>query len=156
MKRPYFPLFVDISNEKILIIGGGSIATRRAGTLSLFAEDITVIAPVVTKAVLKLEEEGKLKCIRREYQEGDIEGAGIVLAATNNKELNVRIAQACKREEQRSGKRVLFNTADNKEFCDFYFPSVIKREEIVVGINSSGRAPYKVKKVREKLEKELE
>lgn len=156
MERPYFPLFIDISKKKILIVGGGSIAARRAETLAHFAGDITVVAPEITEAVRKLEREGKLKCIRRAYQDEDIDGADMVLAATNNRELNARILETCKKEEQRNGKKILFNTADNKGLCDFYFPSVIQREELVIGINSGGQSPRKVKAVRERLEKELQ
>lgn len=156
MERPHFPLFIDISDKKILIVGGGSIAARRAETLALFAGDITVIAPEITEAVLKLEKEEKLTCVCRAYRDEDIDGADIVLAATDNRELNARILETCKKEEQRNGKKILFNTADNKGLCDFYFPSVIQREELVIGINSGGRSPRKVKAVRERLEKELQ
>ena len=76
----------------------------------------------------------------------------MVLAATDDKELNQKIAQECRKKETESGKRILLSVASDRELCDFYFPSVIKQDDIVVGINSGGKDPGKVKRVREKIE----
>jgi siroheme synthase-like protein len=92
----------------------------------------------------------------REYEKGDIAGADMVLAATDDRQLNHSIADECRVLEREKGRRILFNTADDKDLCDFYFPSVITRDDIVIGINSGGRSPGKVKQVREKLEEKLD
>lgn len=152
MEKAYFPMFVDISEMKIIVVGGGMIATRRIKTLLQFASDITVIAPDVTDSLKLLETEGKICLLHREYQEGDILDADMVLAATDDKELNQKIAQECRKKEPESGKRILLSVASDRELCDFYFPSVIKQDDIVVGINSGGKDPGKVKRVREKIE----
>ena len=121
MEKAYFPMFVDLSEKKIVIVGGGKIAARRAETLTLFASDITVIAP----------------------------------AATNNIELNHSIAGECRELERSGGRRILLSVADDRSLCDFYFPSVIQKDEIVIGINSGGSDPGKVKQFRKELEKKM-
>ena len=155
MEKAYFPMFVDISEMKIIVVGGGTIATRRIKTLLQFASDITVIAPDVTDSLKLLETEGKIFLLHREYQEGDILEADMVLAATDDKELNQKIAQECRKKELESGKRILLSVASDRELCDFYFPSVIQQDDIVVGINSAGKDPGKVKRVRQRIEEFL-
>ena len=155
MEKAYFPMFVDISEMKIIVVGGGRIATRRIKTLLQFASDITVIAPDVTDSLKLLESEGQIHYIHREYHAGDILDADMVLAATDDKELNHGIAQECREKELESGRRILLSVASDRALCDFYFPSVIKQDDIVVGINSGGKDPGKVKRVREKIEKAI-
>lgn len=155
ISKSYFPMFVDISGMKIVVIGGGKIAARRIRTLLEFASDITVIAPSVNESVKQLEAEEKIFCIHRGYQTGDIQGADMVLAATDDKLLNERIVQDCREAERQSGRKILVSAASDKSLCDFYFPSVIMQDDIVVGINSGGKDPGKVKQVRERLEKVL-
>ena len=153
MEKAYFPMFVDISEMKIIVVGGGTIATRRIKTLLQFASGITVISPDVTDSLKLLESEGQIHHIRREYQAGDIHDADMVLAATDDKALNQSIAQECRTWEQESGRRILLSVASDRALCDFYFPSVVRQDDLVVGINSGGKDPGKVKRVREKIER---
>ena len=143
----YFPLFVDISEKKILVVGAGKIAARRIAALQMFTEQIFVVAPDVCPAIDKLEKEEKVILSRREFRESDLEEKEIVLAATDNPEVNFHIWKACKK------RGILVNVSDRKELCDFYFPSIVKKEEMVIGINSSGTSPGKVKEIRKKIEK---
>ncbi|MGC4019866.1 MAG: bifunctional precorrin-2 dehydrogenase/sirohydrochlorin ferrochelatase [Muricomes sp.] len=155
MEQSYFPMFVDISKMKIIVAGGGKIAARRVKTLTQFAGNITVIAPEIAETLKELETAGEIRCLHRAYQKEDIADAHMVLAATDDKELNHSIAAQCRDIEHRSGRKIWVNVADDKSLCDFYFPSVIRRDKIVVGINSGGDNPGNVKKLRERLEKEL-
>ena len=117
----YFPMFVDISTKRILVIGGGKIAARRVRTLLKFAEHIEVTAPEIW--------------------------ADIVLTATDDRELNQKIVSACRM------RKILVNTADDKSLCDFFFPAVTEKDGVVIGMNSGGKSPKTVRKVREYLEK---
>lgn len=154
MDKAYFPLFVDISGMKVMVIGGGKVAARRVDTLIYFASNITVIAPEITESLAALNKTGRIRCVERRYKKGDVAGADMVLAATDDRQLNDSIAAECKALGQESGRKILFNAADDKNLCDFYFPSVVIKDDIVIGINSGGHNPGKVKQVREKLEKE--
>lgn len=155
MEKKYFPMFIDISDKKIIVVGGGAVAARRVETLCHFAEDIIVIALKFTESLLRLAAAGKIRCLQKPYEEGDGSCADIVLAATDKKELNRHIWEECRKAELNEGRRILVNVADDKELCDFYFPAVVRENDIVIGINSGGSNPGKVKEVRRKIEKEL-
>ena len=147
MDRPYFPMFIDIADKKILVAGGGTIALRRIRTLLKFGADIHVIAPDLCEELTQLEEEGKIKTEHREYRTGDIRGEQIVLAATDDHEVNRKIWEECR------AAGIIVNVADDKKLCDFYFPSVVMTDEAVIGINSGGADPSITKKIRRKIEK---
>ena len=140
-------MFINIADKKILVAGGGTIALRRIRTLLKFGADIHVIAPELCEELTQLEEEGKIKAEHREYRTGDIRGAQIVLAATDDHEVNRKIWEECR------AAGIIVNAADDKELCDFYFPSVVMTDEAVIGINSGGADPSITKMIRRKIEK---
>ncbi len=151
-KKKYFPMYVDISKKKIVVIGGGTIASRRVNTLLSFANYITVVAPEVTEAIKQLSREEKLVWIQSEYCIEHIKDADIVLALTDQPAVNHQIKADCQRIEKELGKRIPVSVADDKELCDFYFPSIVENEELVIGINSGGNSPSMVKRIRKKIE----
>lgn len=156
MEKAYFPIFTDISKKKILVVGGGSVAQRRVNTLLPFNSNITVIAPKITAGLILLGEEGKIRCLPKSYEQGDLEGADIVLAATDSPGLNHAVLKECREKEIEMGKSILVNVADDKRLCDFYFPSVIHKKDFTVAISSGGEAPDKVRALRKSLESTLE
>lgn len=147
MERPYFPMFIDISGKKILVVGGGSIALRRVRTLLKFGADIKVIAPELKEELTELETQGKITAERRCYGAGDTEGYEIVLAASDRPDVNCAVKNEC------SERGIPVNTADDKSLCDFYFPSVVMTDDVVIGINSGGTNPGKVKETRREIER---
>ncbi len=152
MNTRYFPLFVDISGMKILVVGGGHVAARRIRTLLAFARDITVIAPEIHPDLQLLIREKKLRLHQECYTPSALEGADLVLAATDRREVNEAVVRDCREREKKEHRRILVNTADHQAACDFYFPSVILEDEVIVALNSGGRDPGKVKQMRQDLE----
>ena len=142
----FFPLFVDISEKKIVVIGGGAIATRRVKTLLPFEPQIVVVAPEVTGELEELEKEEKITIFHREYQREDIYDAWMVLAATNDPELNNGIYSVAK------CLGALVNVASNQEKCDFHFPGVIRKDPYVIGINGSGKDHKGTAELRKQIE----
>lgn len=149
MRQPYFPLFVNIAGKKIIVAGGGKIALRRVRTLLKFGADICIISPEVCQEIAGLEKEGVIKLLYRKYQSGDVKGAFMVIAATDDADVNNLIKEECGQND------IPVNTADKKSRCDFYFPSVVLTDETVIGISSGGDDPSAVKKTRRKIEKTL-
>lgn len=123
-----FPLFVSLSDKKIIMIGGGKIATRRVKALISFTEKITVIAPEISEDLMKLS--NTISIIQREFIEEDINGAYLVFAATNNRSVNKKIGNLCRQNN------VLVNVCDNKDECDFYFPALFFDENVLGGLVS--------------------
>ena len=142
----FFPLFVDISEKKIVVIGGGAIATRRVKTLLPFEPQIVVVAPEVTGELEELEKEEKITIFHRKYQREDIYDAWMVLAATNDPELNNGIYSVAK------CLGALVNVASNQEKCDFHFPGVIRKDPYVIGINGSGKDHKGTAELRKQIE----
>ena len=152
MERSFFPMFINIADKKILVVGAGQIAVRRVQTLLRFGADVTVIAPEAREEIRELVDEEKICWIKKEFCDSDIAGAAgnhwyMVLAATDKTEVNERIVRICRK------KAILANRSDKKEECDFYFPSVTEVDGVVIGMNSGGTDPGRVKAVRQKIEK---
>lgn len=143
--KGYFPLFVDISEKKVVVVGGGTIAARRVKTLCQFTGNITVVAPQIHPDLEAMEREGNVMILRREYQREDIYDAWMVLAATDNHKLNEEIYSVAK------CLGALVNVASNQAKCDFHFPGIVKKDSYVVGINAAGQNHRGAAELRKKI-----
>ncbi len=142
----YFPLYVDLSERNILVVGGGVVGTRRARVLSEFAGQITVVSPQVTEEMRELASLDCITLLQRPFEERDLAGMDVVLAATNDAVLNQKIAEMCRE------LGIPVNVSSDRTACDFLFPSVVADGNLVIGINASGEDHRKVKETRQKLE----
>lgn len=143
----YFPFFIDIKSKKIIIIGGGRIALGKAKKLLPYEPEITVIAPLICDELLKL---AGIKITQKVFEDSDINGAFAVIAATDDKELNEHIYMLC------TQKNILVNTVDDKDKCGFIFPALIHKNDISIGISTSGKSPLFARLMREYIEEELD
>ena len=148
--KRYFPMFVDLSDKNIVVVGGGNIATRRVKTLLQFTRNITVVAPKITPDLMELGKANQVHLVIRPVKRSDFSAAYMVIAATNDRKLNDEIYRVCKEEG------IYVNVSSDREKCDFYFPGVFMQDEIVVGITASGLDHKKARKVREEIQKVLE
>ena len=148
----YFPLFVDLTKKSIIVIGAGKIAARRVKSLLPFVGDMKVIAPEISSEITEMAaaSEGALVIEQRPFESSDLDGADMVLAVTNDKELNTRIGALCKE------KKILVNVSHEKELCDFYFPGVVQKDNVVIGITASGKDHSEARKVTEQIRAMME
>lgn len=142
----YFPFFIDIKNKKIVIAGGGKVALRKAEKLLPFEPHLTVIAPVICSEISLLD---GIEIIRKPFSDEDINGAFAVIAASDDNALNAHIYELC------TEKSILINTVDDKEKCSFIFPAIVQRNDVSIGISTSGKSPLFAKIMREYIEEEL-
>ena len=147
MERPYFPMFIDLTDRKIFVAGGGRIARRRIEALVKFGADIHVAAPRVCPEIALLAGEGKIKTVLREYRPSDLDGMEFAIAATDDREVNRAVYAECRK------RGIPVNVADDKTLCDFYFPALVLTDDVVIGIGSGGENPGRVKEVRKRIEK---
>lgn len=145
----YFPMFVDIRTKKILIVGAGTIAARRAQALAGFGPDITVVAPEISERIEKLAREGRLQIRPRGYETKDCQGCWMVLAASDDAKLNARVC----REAKAAG--AIVNNASDRTQCDFHFPGLVRSGSAVIGINGGGEDHKLAKDLRIRIEKSL-
>lgn len=147
--KDYYPVFLDLKNRFCLVIGGGKVAERKVQVLIRFGARVKVVAPSFTKRLLYLEEKGKIEIVKRDYKREDLNGAFIVFAATDRKDINHEI----KKDADEMG--VLTNVVDDPEFCDFIVPSIIKKGPVTIAISTSGTLPMFSKMFKEKIDQLL-
>ncbi len=145
-RKPYFPMFVDLNDKKVMIVGAGTIAKRRIRTMIEFAGEVYVMAPEVNPELVKLESEGKIHILRKHYDREDLFGMDLVVAASNDPKVNSDIYAACK------CLGITVNVCSDKTRCDFFFPGVVRDDKVVVGISSGGADPKAARKLQGKIE----
>lgn len=143
-------MFVDLTDKRAIVVGGGKIATRRVKTLLQFTRNVTVIAPRCTPEIQELSKTGYVNLITRPVKRTDFQMAYMVIAATNDWKLNDEIYHVCKEEG------IYVNIANDKNKCDFYFPGIYMKDELVVGVTASGLDHKKAKKVRVAIQEAME
>lgn len=130
----HFPLFVSMSEKKILVFGAGQIAARRIAALLRYGAVVTAAAPQIREELRELQKQypRQLFLEERVYRVGEIqnEDADFVLAATNHKEVNAAVCRECHHKE------IPVNNASDHTQCDFYFPALVEQEQLVIGVSS--------------------
>jgi precorrin-2 dehydrogenase/sirohydrochlorin ferrochelatase len=145
----YYPVNLDIHNRKCLVVGGGSVGTRKVMTLLECGAVVTVVSSDVAEELLELAEKKMIELKRRPYESSDIDGMFLVIGATDNEELNWQINKDAEHQNK------LCNIADRPEACNFILPSIVNRGNLVIAISTSGKSPAFAKKMRQDLEKEF-
>jgi precorrin-2 dehydrogenase/sirohydrochlorin ferrochelatase len=143
----FFPMFMDMENLKVLVVGGGNIANEKLEKLVDFTKEITVIASEVSIEANTLIKEHCLTLYQRAYSKGDIQGFDIVIVATDTVDLHKAIY------EESRGSRILVNSVDNTEYCDFIFPSYVKKDDLTIAFSTGGASPAFAKHIRRHFEK---
>mgnify|MGYP002646663966 CR=1 FL=1 len=149
-RKPYFPMFVDISEKQIFVVGAGTIAKRRIRSLSQFTDHLVVIAPEVNPEMNEMEKKGQITILRKKYESSDIYEADMVIAAANDHRTNEDIYRVCKE------RGILVNVCSDKTKCDFYFPGLVRKEDVVIGVTANGTNHKKVKDIVEKIREIIE
>ena len=139
----YYPVFLDLRDRPVVVIGGGRVATRKVAGLVEAGARVRVIAPRVGP---ELEADA---IERRRYRKGDLKGAVLAFAATDDRRVN----QAVAAEARRRGIPV--NVADSVQECTFLAPARLRKGEIQIAISTSGSSPRLAAELRRKLEREL-
>lgn len=142
----YLPLFVKLTDKPVLIVGGGSVALRKAGTLLSAGAKLTVVAPEFATEFVQWQREGNAELIEGYFSPELLDGKLLVIAATDNDEVNASVFDAA------TARNMLVNTVDDQPKCGFIFPSIIDRSPILIAISSFGTAPVLARRLREKLE----
>jgi precorrin-2 dehydrogenase/sirohydrochlorin ferrochelatase len=144
-----FPIFLKIAARPCIVIGAGNLAESKIDSLQAAHAKVTVIAPEASSRIVDLASGGEIEWIRREYIEGDLTGYFLVVAATDNPVVNRTVYQ------EATEKNVLCNAVDDPPFCDFYFPSVVRRGDLQIAISTSGASPALAQRLRKEINAQL-
>lgn len=142
----FLPVCLDITDKNILFIGGGKVCLHKLKTVILYTYNIRVLAPEISDEISAYE----VELVRDFYRVEYLEGASIVYACTNNRELNLRIKDDCKK------MNILVNVCDDPENCDFISPAIYKDGNISVAVSSDGKDVKKSVSLRNSIREILE
>lgn len=127
----YFPMFLNISGRKCLVVGGGKVALRKVLVLLDFDARVTVVARKISDEIRNLP----VDICERDYAEEDIKACALVVAATDDANVNHKVAETAKRYH------IPVNAVDQPEDCTFIFPAYVKRKNVVGAFSSAGNSP---------------
>lgn len=144
-----FPLFVELGGRPCIVFGGGAVAERKILALLAVGAVVTVVSPTLSAALTELATAGLIAHVSRAYADGDLAGAVLAFAATDDGAVNAEVA----REGRTRG--VWVNAADDPAHCDAILPAVVHRGALTVAISTGGASPALARAVRERLERAL-
>jgi precorrin-2 dehydrogenase/sirohydrochlorin ferrochelatase len=140
-----FPIFLKLAGRPCVVIGAGNIAESKIESLLTAEARVTVVAPEASERVRAWAAADDLTWFAREYRQGDLVGAFLVVAGTATPAVNRAVfAEAAARD-------ILCNAVDDPPFCDFYFPSVVRRGELQIAISTAGESPALAQRLRKEL-----
>ena len=140
-----FPIFLKLTSRPCAVVGAGALAESKIESLLAANAKVTVIAPKVNGRIQQLAESGDVSLIEREYAEGDLAGQFLAVAATDNPAVNRAVFR------EASARGVLINAVDDPPFCDFYFPSVVRRGDLQIAISTAGASPALAQRLRKEI-----
>jgi precorrin-2 dehydrogenase/sirohydrochlorin ferrochelatase len=145
-KPHYYPILVDLSGQKVVVVGGGNVAQRKIESLLQYEAEVLVVARDLTPGLSRYMEQGKITHLGREFQKDQVDDAILVIAATDDPALN-RLVSTSARD-----KGILVNAVDQPGDCTFIVPSVLKRGDLIIAVSTSGKSPALARRVRKDLE----
>jgi len=143
----YYPLYLNIVNKRCTVVGGGEVAARKVERLLRCGARVTVIGRELSPALDALKKNGRVEHIESDYRKEHLEGAFLVIGATDNPEVNERIYWDSRE------KGVLVNIVDDPGLCDFILPSLMERGDLSIAVSTGGKSPALARKIRQELER---
>ena len=141
-----FPLFTDLKQRPVLVVGGGEVAARKVASLLAAGALVTVGAPRLGRSLARLAGDRRIRHAAGEYREDWLDGAWLVIAATADRTVNSTVARDAAR------RRLFANVVDDAELSSFHVPAIVDRSPVVIAISSGGVAPMLARRLRERLE----
>ncbi len=142
----YFPIFVEMTGRRCLVIGGGAVAERKIAALLEAGTMVVVISPEISETIARWSKEQRITFTARHYRPGDLIGFQLAFIATDDPEVNNTVF-----DEGRE-RGVWVNAADDPAHCDFILPSILRRGDLTVAVSSGGNSPALARTIREELE----
>ena len=136
----HMPLMVDLSQQSIVIVGGGKVATKRALTLVEYCDDVHIVSPLISETLKELLDKEKIAWSQKEFEPQDVEHADLVVIATNNNEVNTKVLESVPHH-------ALCNHASKAQVGNVTIPSILKRGKLSISVSTNGASPKLNKKI---------
>ena len=140
------PLFLDLSDAPCLVVGGGEVAARKLRSLIDAGARVSVVAPALADTTAEIARRHELEVARRKFEETDVRGQLLVIAATGDADVNRRAFAACRELS------VLINTVDDAALSTAIFPSIVDRGPVTIAVSTGGASPTLARRIRERIE----
>lgn len=141
----YYPMMLNIIDRPVVVVGGGEVASRKVTSLLKAQAQITVVSPELSLKLQGLLEDKSIEWKKKNFTPEDLEGAFLIIAATNSSKVNELVANSASPHQ-------LCNIVDREEFCDFIVPSVVQRGPLSIAVSTSGANPKLAKEIKKELE----
>jgi len=143
----FLPVFINIKQQRCLVVGGGEIAARKASLLARAGASLCVVAEEISDSVREVVgTTAGGECILRAYEVSDLNGATLVIAATDNIDVNQQVSSDAQ------AKNIPVNVVDNPDLCTFILPAIVDRSPVVIAVSSGGKSPVLARLIRARLE----
>lgn len=143
--REYYPVFFDLTDRSVLVIGGGRLALEKVNGLLAAGACITVVAPGLNEELSHLRDAGRIEHLARDYRSGDMQSRALVMAAGDDTSANAELHADAR------AVGVPLNAADDPANCDFILPAVVRKPPLTVAISTGGGSPAMARRIREEL-----
>ena len=144
----YYPVNLDMTNKRCVVVGGGDIAERKVERLLECGAQVTVVSKSLTPVLKTRKKTGQMDHIDRDYEDQALDGAFMVIGATDRNDVNERISKDA------MARGLLVNIVDDPDRCNFILPSLVQQGDLSIAISTGGKSPALAKKLRKELEKQ--
>ena len=145
MAREYYPVFFDLTDRPVLVIGGGRLALEKVNGLLAAEARVTVVSSVLNQELTALRDRGTIEHLARDYRSGDMQGRALVMAAGDDASANAGLHADAR------ALGIPLNAADDPDNCDFILPAVVRKPPLTLAISTGGGSPAMARRVREEL-----
>lgn len=145
LETPFYIACLKLSGRRSVVVGAGSIGLEKIEGLLACDGDVTVIAPEADPEVAALAAEGTIEWEQREYHSGDVEGAFMIIAATNDTDVNVAVFNDAE------ARGMLVNVVDVPPLCNFILPAITRTGPIAIAISTAGASPALAKRMKREI-----
>src|SRR5437588_7724971 len=146
LATPFYIACLRLTDRRCLVVGGGDVGLEKVEGLLACDGDVTLVAPEAHPALVQLALEGSIRWERREYEGGDLDGALIAIAATDDTDLNIRVFEAAE------ARAMLVNVVDVPPLCSFILPAIVRTGPLAVAISTAGASPALAKRMKREIE----
>jgi uroporphyrin-III C-methyltransferase/precorrin-2 dehydrogenase/sirohydrochlorin ferrochelatase len=142
----FLPIFLNIKDQRGVVVGGGEVAARKAGLLLKAGAKVTVQAPALSETLADMVRDGQVQHRAERFEASVLDGAALVIAATDDEAINRAVHAAA------VARRLPVNVVDHPELCTFVLPAIVDRSPVVVAVSSGGASPVLARLIRARLE----
>ncbi|HWD75250.1 MAG TPA: bifunctional precorrin-2 dehydrogenase/sirohydrochlorin ferrochelatase [Solirubrobacteraceae bacterium] len=145
LETPFYIVCLRLKGRRCLVVGGGDIGLEKVEGLLACDANVTLVAPEAHPGLVDLAQEGSIRWERREFEPADLDGSLIVIAATNDTDVNIRVFDEAER------RAMLVNVVDVPPLCNFILPAIVRTGPLAVAISTAGASPALAKRMKREI-----